>query len=103
NDMMALGAMSVIRDAGLRVPDDIALVGWDDIPTAALTSPGLTTMAMPKNELGTSAAAVVLRQIGGGDRDRAQRRLFDPELIVRQSSVRHGNGRATARNSRNHK
>jgi LacI family transcriptional regulator len=87
NDMMALGAMSVIRDVGLRVPDDIAVVGFDDIPTAALTSPGLTTIAMPKSELGTTAAMVLSRQIDNG-RPAAVRRLFAAELVVRQSSMR---------------
>jgi LacI family transcriptional regulator len=87
NDMMALGAMSVIRDAGLRVPDDIAVVGFDDIPTAALTTPGLTTVAMPKNELGSTAALVLGRQIAAG-RSAALRRMFDAELVVRHSSMR---------------
>ncbi|HKG95465.1 MAG TPA: LacI family DNA-binding transcriptional regulator [Gemmatimonadaceae bacterium] len=88
NDMMALGAMSVIRDAGLRVPDDIAVVGFDDIPTAALTAPGLTTMAMPKSVLGSTAAMVLGKQIAAPGRTVSVRRMFDPELIVRQSSVR---------------
>lgn len=96
NDMMALGAMSVIRDAGLRIPDDIALVGWDDIPTAALTSPGLTTMAMPKRELGATAASVLLRQINAGERAKRVRRMFDPQLMVRQSSIRNGDGRRSS-------
>lgn len=89
NDMMALGAMSVARDAGLRIPQDIAVVGFDDIPIAALTSPGLTTMAMPKNELGQAAATVLGKQLAAsGKRTLAVRRLFDTELVVRQSSVR---------------
>ncbi len=89
NDMMALGAMSVIRDAGLRVPNDIALVGFDDIPIASLTTPGLTTTAMPKAELGSAAAAILGRQLADrGKRNLAVRRVFDTELVVRQSSIR---------------
>lgn len=87
NDMMALGAMSVIRDAGLRVPDDIAVVGFDDIPTAALTTPGLTTMAMPKMELGSTAAVLLGRQIDANGSGHAVRRGFTVELVVRNSSV----------------
>ena len=54
--MMALGAMSVVRENGLRVPDDVALVGFDNVPMTELTTPGLTTMAMPMSELGDAAA-----------------------------------------------
>jgi LacI family transcriptional regulator len=86
NDMMALGAMSVIRDAGLRVPDDIAIAGFDDIPSAALTAPGLTTMAMPMGELGRAAAVVLAQQLEGSVQ--AVRQTFDPQLVVRHSSGR---------------
>ena len=87
NDMMALGAVSVIHGAGLRVPDDIAVVGFDDIPIAALASPGLTTVSMPKSDLGRSAAVTLAQQIGH-TRPLALRRVFDTELVVRQSSTR---------------
>jgi LacI family transcriptional regulator len=90
NDMMALGAMSVIRDAGLRIPDDIAVVGFDDIPIAALTAPGLTTMAMPKSELGRAAAATLSRLLASEPPVSATRQLLDVELVVRHSSVRRG-------------
>jgi LacI family transcriptional regulator len=91
NDMTALGAMSVIRDAGLRIPDDIAVVGFDDIPIAALTAPGLTTMAMPKGELGR-AAANTLSHLLGGEAVSVTRQVFDVELVVRHSSARRANG-----------
>ena len=87
NDMMALGAMSVLRDAGLRVPDDIAIAGFDDIPPAALTTPGLTTMAMPMGELGRAAAIVLAEQLNGTVVE-AVRKVFDPQLVVRHSSGR---------------
>jgi LacI family transcriptional regulator len=87
NDMMALGAMSVLRDAGLFIPDDIAIAGFDDIPPAALTTPGLTTMAMPMSELGRAAAMLLAEKlvddVGG-----AVRKVFDPQLVVRHSSGR---------------
>jgi len=87
NDMMALGAMSVLRDAGLFVPDDIAIAGFDDIPPAALTTPGLTTMAMPMGELGR-AAAMLLAEHLADDSGGAVRKVFDPQLVVRHSSGR---------------
>lgn len=88
NDMMALGAMTAAREAGLRVPDDVALAGYDDVPFAALTAPGLTTMAMPKEELGQCAAALLEEQIRHRGRHEAVRRTFSAALVVRGSSRR---------------
>jgi len=87
NDMMALGAMEAAREAGLRVPDDIALAGWDDIAVAALITPALTTVAMPKRQLGAAAAELLALQVPESGRREAVRRIFDAELVVRQSSL----------------
>jgi LacI family transcriptional regulator len=88
NDMMALGAMSVIREAQLRVPDDIALVGFDNVPMTGLMMPGLTTMAMPMSELGGAAARLLEQQLALGGRHQSERHVFSAELIVRDSSLR---------------
>jgi LacI family transcriptional regulator len=88
NDMMALGAMSVIREAGLSVPDDVALVGFDNVPMTGLMMPGLTTMAMPMNELGDAAARLLEEQLGRGGRHEPVRQTFSAELVVRESSLR---------------
>ena len=85
NDMMALGALDAARHAGLRIPEDIALAGYDDVPTAALTTPGLTTMAVPKREIGIAAAELLATQIAMLGRHRAVRRTFAATLVVRQS------------------
>jgi len=61
NDLTALGALHAAGEAGLWVPHDLALVGYDDVPVAALTQPGRTTMAMPTQELGRAAAELVVR------------------------------------------
>ncbi|HKO16459.1 MAG TPA: LacI family DNA-binding transcriptional regulator [Gemmatimonadaceae bacterium] len=86
NDMMALGAMEAVRAAGLRVPEDIALAGWDDIPITALTTPALTTVAMPKRQLGSAAANLLNQQLRRGGTHLPVRQMFDAQLIVRQSS-----------------
>ena len=86
NDMMALGAMEAVRAAGLRVPEDIALAGWDDIPMTALTTPALTTVAMPKRQLGSAAASLLAEQIPLGREHTPIRQMFDAQLVVRQSS-----------------
>jgi DNA-binding LacI/PurR family transcriptional regulator len=61
NDIMAIGAMKAIDEAGLRVPEDISLVGFDDIALAKYVRPPLTTVANPKDQMGRAAAELLLR------------------------------------------
>ena len=87
NDMMALGAMSAAREAGLSIPDDVALVGFDNVPITSLLTPGLTTMAMPMTELGDAAAKLLDAQIqSNGNRTRV-RQMFSAELVARASTL----------------
>lgn len=87
NDMMALGAMDAAREAHLRVPTDIAIAGWDDIPMTGLTTPGLTTVAMPKRQLGTAAAKLLNQQIPLAGKHTPVRQTFAAQLVVRESSL----------------
>jgi len=59
NDMTAIGAAAALREAGLRVPEDVSLVGFDDIDWAAYSNPPLTTVRQPRRELGRRAMLVV--------------------------------------------
>ncbi|HYE59025.1 MAG TPA: LacI family DNA-binding transcriptional regulator [Rhodothermales bacterium] len=86
NDLMALGAMLEARLSSLRVPDDVAVVGYDDVPMAALVTPSLTTLAMPKEALGREAAAVLERRLRGVDGVSVPRQMFSATLVVRESS-----------------
>lgn len=86
NDMMAIGCLEALKDAGIRVPDDIALAGFDDIPIARYVSPALTTAAVPIAEIGRQALESCASLISGGKTDR--QRTFKPELVVRASSAR---------------
>ncbi len=87
NDLMALGAMEVARSAGLRIPNDLAIIGYDDIPIAAHTSPPLTTMAIPKTEIGNAAAHELLRHLESERPVGPVRRIFAARLIVRESAI----------------
>ncbi len=62
----AVGAMHAVRSAGLRIPEDVSVVAYDDLPLADYLDPPLTTIAMPLLELGAAAVDAVLRQLGGG-------------------------------------
>ncbi len=64
NDLMALGALSALRHAGVRVPDDIALIGFDDIPETEIVYPQLTTIRQPAHEIGKQAGLLLLKRLG---------------------------------------
>lgn len=65
NDLSAAGAMQVIRESGRRVPDDVAVIGFDDIPLASHTEPTLTTIHQPMREMGDTAARLLMASFGG--------------------------------------
>ncbi|WP_310469058.1 LacI family DNA-binding transcriptional regulator [Sphingomonas sp.] len=85
NDMMAIGCLEALREAGIAVPSDIALAGFDDIPIARYVSPPLTTAAVPIAEIGRRALDCCVDAIAG--REPGGRRLFKPKLVIRASSV----------------
>jgi DNA-binding LacI/PurR family transcriptional regulator len=85
SDSMAVAALRVLRDAGCRVPEDVAIVGFDDSPVAAETSPALTTVRQPIEAMGRAMVRQLLRQIDHPE-EPAQRIVFATELIVRDSS-----------------
>jgi LacI family transcriptional regulator len=84
SDTMALGALQAIREAGLSVPHDIALVGFDDIKTAVITSPPLTTIRQPINETGKIAVSLLLDMLENNKLP-VHHKTLETELIIRQS------------------
>ena len=86
NDLSAIGAMNAFRDAGKQVPEEISVVGFDDISAATLVRPSLTTVRQPLTQMGVMAATELLAQIE--DSRREPRRIsVKPELVIRQSSA----------------
>lgn len=88
NDGVAIGAMRVIRDRGLQIPADIALVGFDNSPTSAYMHPSLTTVARPGREVGTEAARLFLRQLNTAGDFPEEAITLPSSLIIRESSLR---------------
>lgn len=86
NDLMALGLLSCFSDLGIRVPEDISLVGFDDVDGAAYFHPPLTTVRQPFEELGIRCVEVLLDAIEGHG---TQAERIRPALLVRRSSRRH--------------
>src|SRR6195256_36500 len=85
-DMTAVGAFGVARRMGLRIPEDVAIVGYNDIPLATRIVPALTTVHVPIHDFGAVAARLLLEQIETGAPSR-RRVVFNPELVIRGSSV----------------
>lgn len=83
NDSMAIGALSAFREAGLRVPDEIALAGFDDIPIARFLDPPLTTVKVPIAELGRQGLALLLN--GSAEDARNHPSRLETSLVVRRS------------------
>ncbi len=85
NDLMSIGALSAAHEAGVRVPQDLSLIGFDDIELARFASPALTTIAQPKQRIGIVAVDMVLERIQGG-RVKARQVILQPQLVVRNST-----------------
>lgn len=88
NDDAAIGALSAIQESGLRVPEDVALTGFDDIPSSAYTFPPLTTVHIPIAELGRRSVRLLAAaiQAGNGDSDRLLSEKLPVELRIRASA-----------------
>jgi DNA-binding LacI/PurR family transcriptional regulator len=84
SDLMAHGALRALREAGRRVPDDVAVVGFDDIEMARYTDPPLTTVRQPIEQIGHTIARQLLRLLAGEEIDPAV--VLPTELVVRESS-----------------
>ena len=86
SDLMALGAVRAVRTRGLRVPDDVSVVGYDDSVLVAFTDPPLTTVRQSVREMGNACVRALLDEIAGQPAPRAEY-LFRPELVVRASTA----------------
>lgn len=87
NDMLAMGALRAFEENGIKVPGDISLVGMDNIEIASRIKPKLTTVFLAQSEIGRSAAELVLNRLKGEEQGPSKKIIFEPRLIVRDSSV----------------
>lgn len=85
NDLTALGVLRALMRRGISVPDDVAVVGYDDVEFAAMLATPLTSVRQPKYRLGQAAAELLLAEADDHEH-RHEQRLFQPELVIRESS-----------------
>jgi LacI family transcriptional regulator len=87
NDLLAIGVMAALRAAGRRIPDDVAVAGFDDIPAAQLLQPALTTVRRSEQAIGRFAAELLIARLDGPDADRPGRGFELPfQLVLRDSA-----------------
>jgi LacI family transcriptional regulator len=86
NDLMAFGALSAAQEAGLSVPEQLSIVGFDDIELAAFSAPPLTTIVQPKLEIGAIAAELLLERVEK-NRNEERRVILEPKLKIRGSTA----------------
>lgn len=95
NDMSAFGVMAVLQERGLKIPEDMSVVGFDDIPAASHLHPGLTTVRQPLEQMGAAAVSALLSQIAGLA-PATSKVTLPTELVVRRSTAAPGHAAAPA-------
>ena len=88
NDLMAVGAMDAIRDAGLRIPDDISIIGFDNREIASMVQPRLTTVEIDLRGIGYVAAQVVISKIGGSGKYVQEKNVVIPSKLILRDTVK---------------
>jgi LacI family transcriptional regulator len=89
NNRMTIGALHALAEHGIAIPEDVSIVGFDELPWADVVTPSITTVRQPTYEMGTAAGRMLVERIAG--EDSAPREIvFEPELNVRSSSVKRG-------------
>lgn len=96
NDMAALGALKAIKKAGLRIPEEIAIVGYSDWQFSSLVHPSISSVSQPGYEMGREAARLMFEEINKKERGKSVIKILDTELIVRESSSKKAGVEATA-------
>src|ERR1700680_5174690 len=92
NDISAMGAIRALREAGLHVPEDVSVVGFDDIQSAAFQNPALTTVRQPLREMGGAAAEILLKRINRPGSELHDKHTVEPQLVIRETTGPAPNG-----------
>jgi DNA-binding LacI/PurR family transcriptional regulator len=87
NNFISIGVLKALKDAGLRVPEDVSVVGFDDLPDSMVVDPVLTVAAQPAYEMGSQAAELLLKRISAELPESNQEVILPTEIIIRRSSA----------------
>lgn len=86
SDILAIGALKAASDLNIKVPEDLAVAGFDNIPNAKMVTPALTTVSQPMYEIGTEACKMILQKLNG--EKNVLNRVLNTELIIRESTLK---------------
>jgi LacI family transcriptional regulator len=86
NDLMALGVLQEMTRNRIRVPEDVSIIGYDDIDFAAAAAVPLTSVRQPRQQLGRTAARLLLEESADGEAHQHRQVIFEPELVIRHST-----------------
>jgi LacI family transcriptional regulator len=86
NDLLALGLMVQLRERGVTIPDEMGVIGYDDIEFAGVAVPPLSSVRQPRAELGGTAVELLAAELDEGEAHHHRHVTFKPELIIRQST-----------------
>lgn len=89
NDTMAIGAISMLQENGILIPDEIAIAGFDDIPISRYIHPKLTTVQISINSMGIQAAEILLHAIHNSENHQTQQKIVPTQIVVRESCGKH--------------
>jgi DNA-binding LacI/PurR family transcriptional regulator len=87
NDISAMGAIRALRESGRHVPEDVSVVGFDDIQSAAFQNPSLTTVRQPLREMGRAAAEILLKRINRPGSELHDKHIVEAELVIRETTA----------------
>jgi LacI family transcriptional regulator len=87
NDLLALGLMQQLSQAGLRIPHDVGVIGYDDIEFAGAAMVPLTSLRQPRADLGRTAAQLLMTELSEGTDHHHRQVIFEPELVLRESTI----------------
>jgi DNA-binding LacI/PurR family transcriptional regulator len=86
NDLMAFGAMDMLKKRGIKIPDDIAVAGFDDIPFASIYNPSLTTVSQPTFQMGSLAMQMLIDRLSGKSSLESREIILKPTITIREST-----------------
>lgn len=87
NDMMAVGAISALDEGNIKIPDEISIIGMDNIHLASKLKPKLSSVSLSQSEIGRTAVELIFDRLSGKEKGISKRVIFEPRIIVRESSV----------------